>query len=227
VGQTGARQQGKRGRRTDAVDCADLLDVLESGSCLDLDHREERLVGREHVLGRRQAMCDGREGRTLSSEPLRRELGIVDDRLRLGCGIDLRDHDAAVARGGGQTGQGSRKTSESASKDALSSRVERALDDVGARAPDTDDRADAERTDGGDTVVHRLVADVAVLAVDDDAVEAGEGEDLGVPGVGDGREGHERELARLEPVEQAEPGVSDGRRVGGRVAGSGHGGERA
>lgn len=62
----------------------------------------------------------------------------------------------------------------------MSTGVEGSFQDVVGWSADADDGRAAEGGDGGDGVVHAVVADVAMFAVDDDSVEAGEGDDLGL-----------------------------------------------
>lgn len=57
--------------------------------------------------------------------------------------------------------------------------VEGSFDDVVGRTTDADDGRCAEGGDGGDGIVHRIISDVAVLAVNYDAVEACQGDYLG------------------------------------------------
>lgn len=226
--------------RTNTVHGANLLYILDPCPRLDLDHGEESLVRGEHVLGRGEAVSDGREGRTLASKALRGELAVSDDLLGLGGVVDLRNHDTTDASERWRLSQHAVLGTKEGKGDKLGSRVEGTLQDVGRSSSDTDDRADPLTANCCDRVVHLVVSNVPVLAVDDDGlakmeaerasqlsfgwskirraayVEAGERDNLCMTDGGDGHEGHQRVLASFELVEQAKARVRDNGRVGGR-----------
>lgn len=85
---------------------------------------------------------------------------------------------------------------------SLCTSIQRPLDDIRCWTSDSDDGGDAKSGNGRDGVVHRVIANVTVFAIDDDAIESGEGDNLSHPYGWKGHEGHQRVFIVLELVQK-------------------------
>lgn len=97
---------------------------------------------------------------------------------------------------------------------SLSSGIQGSLDEVWRRSADPDDGRNAQSGNGGHRIVHRVVADVSVLAIDDDTVKACQGYDLRHAHRRQCHEGHEWELMVLKFVQKPQARVLYCGRVG-------------
>lgn len=112
-------------------------------------------------------MSDGWERRPLASKTLRREFSVSYNVLGFLCRVDHGYHKSAVCQ--------LQQLSGGDKLYSLCSSVQRALEQVGRGSSYADDGADAECRNGTDGIVHRVVADVSVLAVNDDALTVSDG----------------------------------------------------